>query len=207
RITGLVTGLWRTGWAARLLLVAVIVALFAPAVYALFGWLGKRWRRLRQRLSERRSAADMPRRLAALQRSGLGGLPVPRLTDLAAQARWVHPRTGSQLVFAGAAQPEVYVVVDGALEARRPGDPSGMVRERVGAGGVVGLANALTGAAAALAWHTAGTTLLAVPSSAVAAAVGPVSGPPPAERAELEHLLASTPALAALSEEDRLGLA
>ena len=64
---------------------------------------------------------------------------------------------------------------------RRPGDPSGTVRERVGAGGVVGLASALTGAPAALAWHTAGTTLLAVPSSAVAAAVGPLPGPPPAE--------------------------
>jgi putative peptide zinc metalloprotease protein len=71
---------------------------------------------------------------------------------------------------------------------------------------VVGLANALTGAPAALAWHTAGTTLLSVPASAVAGAVGPLAGPPPVERAELEDLLAATPALAALSTEDRLGL-
>src|SRR5262249_62310382 len=62
------------------------------------------------------------------------------------------------------------------------------------------------GAPAALAWHPAGTTLLAVPASAVASAVGPLSGPPPAERAELDALLAESPAFDALTVDDRLGL-
>lgn len=207
RVRGLVTGLWRSGWPARLLLAAVVVGLAAPVVYLAFGWLGRRWRRILAAFAERRVESDAPRRLLALQASLLGGLPADRLATLVERSRWVHPRTGSQLVFAGAAQPDVYVVVDGALEARRPGDPGGTVRERVGPGGVVGLAAALTGAPAALAWHTAGTTLLAVPSSAVATAVGPLAGPPPAERAELDTLLAESRALAALSADDRLGLA
>jgi putative peptide zinc metalloprotease protein len=207
RVRGLATGLWRSGWPARLLLAAVVVGLAAPLVYVAFGWFGRRWRLLRARLAERRLVSDAPRRLLALQGSPLGGLPPDRLATLVERSRWVHPRTGSQLVFAGAAQHDVYVVVDGALEARRPGDPGGTVRERVGPGGLVGLAAALSGAPSALAWHTAGTTLLAVPSSAVAAAVGPLPGPPPAERAELDALLAESPQLGGLSADDRLGLA
>jgi putative peptide zinc metalloprotease protein len=206
RVGGLVTGLWRAGWPQRVLLLAVVAGLAAPLLYVAAGWLGKRWRRLRDRLAERSVAADAPRRFDALRGSRLGGLPAAALNALARDARWVRPKTGEQLVFAGAAQHSVYVVVDGALEGRRPGDPGGWVRERVGAGGVVGLAPALTGAPSALAWHTAGTTLLAIPPSSVAVAVGPVPGPPPAERAELEALFDHAPALAGLSTEDRLGL-
>jgi putative peptide zinc metalloprotease protein len=124
-VRGLATGLWRSGWPARVLLAAVVIGLAAPAVYVPFGWLGRRWRLLRTRMSERRLVADAPRRLGALRASPLGGLPADRLTALVDRSRWVHPRTGEQLVFAGAAQPYVYVVVDGALEARRPGDPPG----------------------------------------------------------------------------------
>jgi putative peptide zinc metalloprotease protein len=207
RVRGLITGLWRAGWPARLLLAAVVAGLAAPLVYLTFGWLARRWRLLLSALAERRHGIDAPRRLRALQASPLGALPPDRLAALAGRSRWVHPRIGSQLIFAGAAQPDVYVVADGALEARRPGDPSGTVRERVGPGGVVGLAAALSGAPAALAWHTAGTKLLAVPAAAVADAVGPLSGPPPAERAELDTLLAEAPALAALAPDDRLALA
>jgi putative peptide zinc metalloprotease protein len=222
RVDGLIVGLWRAGWWQRALLAAVIAGLAAPMVWVLFGWLGRRRRRLWQRLRERRLAADAPRRADGLARSVLGRLPARALTRLAADARWVRPRTGEQLVFAGAGQQSVYVVVDGALEARRPGDPTGTVRERVGAGGVVGLANALTGAASALAWYTAGTTLLAVPVSVVAAEVGPLansatSGRPifgadagagfsAFERAEIEGLFDSAPALAGLSIEDKLAL-
>jgi len=206
RVGGLVTGLWRAGWPQRLLLVAVVAGLAAPLVYVAAGWLGRRGRRVRERLAERSVAADQPRRFDALRGSALGGLPGSALSALAADARWVRPRTGQQLVFAGAAQPAVYVVVDGALEGRRPGDPGGWIRERVGAGGVVGLAAALTGAPSALAWHTAGTTLLAISPASVASAVGPVPGPPPAERAELEQLFDHSAALSALSTEDRLGL-
>ncbi|MEV0135264.1 cyclic nucleotide-binding protein [Dactylosporangium sp. NPDC050688] len=206
RVAGVVTGLWNAGWLARALLAVIVAGLLAPLVYLLFSWLRRRGRRLRDRLGERKLSRDEPRRLAALRGSSLADLPPAALAKLAEQARWVHPRTGEQLVFAGAAQPSVYVVVDGALEARRPGDPTGTVRERVGKGGVVGLANALTGAPAALGWLTAGTTLLAIPPSTVAAAVGPLPGPPPVEWAELEELLAEAPALAGLGPEDRLGL-
>src|SRR5205823_5029774 len=47
---------------------------------------------------------------------------------------------------------------------------------------------------------------LAIPSAAVTAAVGPLSGPPPVELAELDRLLAETPAFAGLSAEDRVAL-
>jgi putative peptide zinc metalloprotease protein len=206
RVAGLTLGLWRQGWAARLLLFAVVAALAAPAVYAFAGWIARRWRRLRARLGERRAAADLPRRLAVLRTSVLAQLPPSALTTLAARATWLHPRTGEPVVLAGGAQPSVLVVADGALEARRPGDPSGTVRQRVGPGGVVGLASALTGAPASLSWHTAGTRLLAVPAPVVANAVGPLPGPPPADRAEAEQLFAETPALEALPREDLMGL-
>ncbi|HTJ40332.1 MAG TPA: cyclic nucleotide-binding protein [Dactylosporangium sp.] len=206
RVAGVVTGLWNAGWLGRILLVVVCAGLLAPLVYLFFGWLRRRGRRLRDRLGERKLVRDEPRRFAALSASALSSLPPEALARLAEHARWVHPRTGEQLVFAGAAQQSVYVVVDGALEARRPGDPTGTVRERVGRGGVVGLANALTGAPAALGWTTAGTTLLAIPSSSVSSAVGPLPGPPPVEWAELETLVAETPALQSLGPEDRLGL-
>ena len=207
RVSGLVTGLWRSGWAARVLLVAVVAGLASPVVYGIVRGLGALWRSLRRRWDARRVSVDLPRRLDALRASALGRLSTATLADLAAAATWVRPRAGSTVVLAGAAQPSLYVVVDGALEARRPGDPSGTVRQRVGPGGVVGLANALTGAPASLSWHTAGTTLLAVPAALVASAVGPLPGPAYGERAEVEELLAGSPALTALSDEDRLGVA
>ncbi len=206
RVSGVITGLWRAGFAGRLLLLAVVAGLTAPILYVLVGWLNKRARTAWREWQERQLAADTPRRLAALNASALSRLPATALQRLAGEARWVRPRTGEQLVFAGAAQSAVYVVVDGALEARRPGDPGGIIRERVGAGGVVGLANAITGAPSSLAWHTAGTTLLSLPASTVAASVGPLPGPLPADKAEAEELFEYTPALAGLSTDDRLGL-
>ncbi|MEO3925922.1 cyclic nucleotide-binding protein [Micromonosporaceae bacterium B7E4] len=206
RVAGLVLGLWRSGWPARLLLVAVIAGLAAPLVYLAAGWLARRVRRVRAALAERRQRLDLPRRLDALRNSPLGRLPETTLTELAQRSRWVRPRSGSQLVFAGAAQSTVFLVVDGAMEGRRPGDPGGLVRQRLGPGGVIGLASALTGAPAALDWHTAGTVLLGLPTSAVVAGVGPLPGPPPADRAEAEALFAEAPALRGLSHEDRLGL-
>nr|MDT0659251.1 cyclic nucleotide-binding protein [Micromonospora sp. DSM 115978] len=206
RVAGLVLGLWRSGWPARLLLAAVIAGLAAPLVYVAVGWFAGRLRRWRLDWSERRSRSDLPRRIAVLRHSPLGRLPGPALAELAQRASWLRPRTGQPLVLAGAAQPAVYLVADGAVEGRRPGDPGGMVRQRVGAGGVVGLASALTGTPATLSWHTAGTTLLAIPTATVVTAVGPLPGPPPADRAEAEALFAETPALHALSAEDRMGL-
>ncbi|MDG4767599.1 cyclic nucleotide-binding protein [Solwaraspora sp. WMMD406] len=206
RVAGLVTGLWRSGWPARMLLVAVVAGLAAPLVYLAVGWLARRYRRLRVRWAERRHASDTPRRLDALRSSALRVLPPEALGRLASRARWVHPRTGEQLVAAGAAQPAVFVVVDGAVEGRALGDLAGTVRERLGPGGLVGLASVLTGRPAALSWHTAGTTLLALPPSVVAGVIGPLPGPPPAERTAAEALFAETPALSGLTGEDRLGL-
>jgi putative peptide zinc metalloprotease protein len=206
RVAGLVTGLWHNGAGARLLLVLVILGLCAPLVYLGVGRLGKWWSRSRQRAAEREREADAPRRLAALRGSDLGGLPEPALAGLAARARWLHPPTGRQLITAGSSQSAVYVVVDGAMQARQPGDPSGTIRHHVGPGGVVGLANALTGRSTTLDWHTAGTTLLALPTATVATVVGPLPGPPPKDRAEAETLFADTPALSALADDERLAL-
>ncbi len=206
RVAGLVTGLWPSGWMARLLLVAVVAGLCASLIRLAVGRL-IRWLRLsRERAAERRREADLPRRLAALRASDLGGLPTPALTSLAGRARWVHPPTGRQLVVAGSSQSAVYVVVDGALQGRMHGDPAGTIRHHVGPGGVVGLAGALTGRPPALDWHTAGTRLLSLPTAAVATVIGPMPGPPPADRAEAEALFADTPALAALAVDDRLAL-
>jgi putative peptide zinc metalloprotease protein len=210
RVAGLITGLWRSGWGARALLVVVVAALASPMVYVLAGWVGKRWRRLRLGIAERSVQRDLPRRVDALRASGLRDLPDATVAALARQARWVHPRTGEQLVFAGGAQSEVYAVVDGALEARAPGDPTGTVRERVGPGGLVGLAPALTGAPAALSWFTAGTNLLAVPSATVASALGPAAASltnPRGSMVEAEAALRTSPGLKGLSAEDTLGLA
>jgi putative peptide zinc metalloprotease protein len=210
RVAGLGIGLWRSGLVARLLLVAVVAALAAPAVYFGFGWLARRWRRLRRRIADARLERDAPRRLDALRATSLRDLPTHALAQLARSARWVYPRTGSPVVFAGAAQPEVYAVVEGALEARAPGDPVGTVRERVGPGGLVGVGTAVAGIPAPWAWHTAGTTLLAIPSSAVAQAIAATGVTPRGSfgtGAEAEVLLNEAPATAHLSTEDTIGLA
>jgi putative peptide zinc metalloprotease protein len=206
RISGLATGLSQDGFGGVLLLLVVILGLGAPPIYFLLGRLTRWWRDSRQRAAERDREADTPRRLAALGASDLGGLPEPALHGLAARASWVHPRTGRQLVLAGGSQPAVYVVVEGALQARKPGDPGGTIRHQVGPGGVVGLVNALTGRSTQLDWHTAGTTLLALPPATVASVVGPLPGPPPQDRAEAEALFADTPALAGLAADQRLAL-
>ncbi|GAA0540762.1 hypothetical protein GCM10010172_22550 [Paractinoplanes ferrugineus] len=206
RISGLATGLWQAGLLGGLLLVLVVLGLGAPAVFFLLGRLTRRWRRSRQKRAENDREADNPRRLAALRASELGGLPEPALQGLAARARWEHPSTGRPLILAGTSQSAVYVVVEGGLAARKPGDPPGTVRHHVGPGGVVGLVNALTGRSTQLDWYTAGTTLLYIPSATVATVVGPLPGPPPQDRAEAESLFADTPALSGLAVDQRLAL-
>nr|BFE68123.1 hypothetical protein GCM10020092_014240 [Actinoplanes digitatis] len=199
RVAGLATGLWHSGLAGQALLVLIVLGLCAPLIYIAAGRVARWWRSARARASEKQREADAPRRMAALRASDLGGLPEHALAGLAARARWLRPRSGTQLILAGAAQQAVYVVVDGAMQARKPGDPGGVIRHHVGAGGVVGLANALTGRSTSLDWHTAGTTLLAVPAATVATVVGPLPGPPPADRAEAEALFTDTPALSGLA--------
>ncbi len=206
RLAGLATGLWHSGVLGVLLLVGITLGLAAPIVYFLLGRLTRWWATSRLRRAESDREADSPRRLAALRASDLGGLPEPALQGLASRARWVHPPTGRQIVMAGGAQQAVFVVVEGALEARRPGDPPGTIRHHVGPGAVVGLVNAITGRATQLDWHTAGTTLLSIPTATVATVVGPLPGPPPHDRAEAESLFADTPALAGLAVDQRLAL-
>ncbi|MBM2621173.1 cyclic nucleotide-binding protein [Actinoplanes sp. LDG1-06] len=206
RLSGVATGLWHEGVAGALLLIAVMLGLAAPIVYFLVGRFTRWWSLSRLRRAENDREADSPRRLAALRASDLGGLPEPALQGLASRARWVHPPTGRQVVSAGGAQQAVFVVVEGALEARRPGDPPGTIRHHVGPGAVVGLVNAITGRSTQLDWHTAGTTLLSIPTATVATVVGPLPGPPPQDRAEAEALFADTPALAGLATDQRLAL-
>ncbi|GAA1632962.1 cyclic nucleotide-binding protein [Actinoplanes couchii] len=206
RIHGLAVGLWYEGIVSRLLLVVIVLGVIAPPLYFLLGRLARTFRRWRQQAAERDREADMPRRVAALRASELGGLPEPSLNALAARARWARPPTGRQIVSAGDTQGAVHVVIEGAMHGRRPGDPGGTIRHHVGPGGVVGLATALTGRSAQLDWHTAGVTLLSMPASTVATVIGPMPGPPPQERAEAEALFADTPALAALEEDQRLAL-
>ncbi|MEU4619006.1 cyclic nucleotide-binding protein [Actinoplanes sp. NPDC023801] len=206
RIRGLAVGLWYEGIGARLLLLVIILGVVAPPIYFLLGRVVRGFRRIRQQAAERDREADLPRRVAALRASELGGLPEPSLQALATRARWFRPSTGRQLVLAGDTPSAVFVVVEGALQGRRPGDPGGTIRHHAGPGGVVGLATALTGRSAQLDWYTAGVTLLALPTSTVATVIGPMPGPPPQERAEAEALFADTPALAALEEDQRLAL-
>ncbi|WP_067507978.1 cyclic nucleotide-binding protein [Actinoplanes sp. TFC3] len=206
RIAGLTTGLWHDGIGGKLLLLLVVLAFAAPLIYLGSARIVRWTRRARMRAAEKNREEDAPRRLAALRNSDLGGLGEHALADIAARARWIRPGTGTQMIAAGTTQQAVYVVVDGAMQARKPGDPGGTIRHHVGAGGVVGLANALTGRSAALDWHTAGTTLLAVPTATVATVIGPLPGPPPGERAEAEALFADTPALAGLAGDERLAL-
>jgi putative peptide zinc metalloprotease protein len=141
-----------------------------------------------------------------LRNSVLRDLPAQTLAKLAVSARWVHPRSGQQLVMAGRPQAAVFAVVDGAVEGRAPSDPGGTVRERVGAGGLVGLGAALSGTVAPLNWYTAGTTLLAMPANAVTVALGRVGGGSFGTSAEAEAAFAASTALTGLSHEDRLGL-
>ncbi|MCO8272192.1 cyclic nucleotide-binding protein [Actinoplanes sp. TRM 88003] len=206
RLSGLATGLWHDGPLGILLLLVIVLGLAAPVVYFLLGRLTKWWATSRLRRAENDREADSPRRLAALRASELGGLPEPALQGLASRARWVHPPTGRRIVDAGGAQQAVFVVVEGALEARRPGDPPGTIRHHVGPGAVVGLVNAITGRSTQLDWHTAGTTLLSIPAATVATVVGPLPGPPPHDRVEAEALFADTPALAGLAVDQRLAL-
>ena len=206
RLAGLTTGLWHNGIGGRALLIAVIVGLCAPLLYVAAGRFARWWRGARTRRAERRRTADTLRRLSALHASELGGLPETALRSLAARARWLRPATGRQLITAGDVPSSVYVVVDGALRARRHGDPGGTIRHHVGPGGVIGLGAALTGRSAKLDWHTAGTTLLSLPAATVSAVVGPLPGPPPRDHDEAEALFAETPALAALAADERLAL-
>ncbi|MFC4067652.1 cyclic nucleotide-binding protein [Actinoplanes subglobosus] len=206
RIHGVAVGLWYEGIGARILLAVIVLGVIAPPLWFLLGRIARAFRRMRQRASERDREADLPRRVAALRASELGGLPEPSLQALANRARWMRPPTGRQLVLAGETPSAVHVVVEGALHGRRPGDPGGTIRHHVGPGGVVGLATALTGRTANLDWHAAAVTLLVLPASTVATVVGPMPGPPPQERAEGEALFADTPALAALEEDQRLAL-
>jgi putative peptide zinc metalloprotease protein len=206
RLRGLATGLWHGGFTGKVGLLIILIALFAPALYVLAGKAARTWRRRRQRMADARVHEDLPARLDALRASGLGGLAPEALTELGREARWLRPRDGEPLMYRGAAVSDLFVVVEGIAEARRPGDPGGVIRQRIGAGGLIGLANTLTGNPASLEWYTVGATLLAVPAPVVVTAVGELPSPAPADLAELEDLLDETPQFSTVSAEAYLGI-
>ncbi len=173
RVSGLIAGLWRSGLPARILFLLFVAGLLSPLVHAMAMWLGRRLTRARERRLERRREADAPRRLDALRLSPLVILAAEQLDVLAREARWVHPRRGTEIVAAGQAVPGVFAVVDGALEGRQPGDPPGTVRDRATAGQLVGTTATLEGTVSQLSWLTVGTRLLLLPRRAFVAAVGP----------------------------------
>ena len=139
RVSGLVTGLWRSGWPARVLLVAVIAGLASPLVYGVLRWTATRWRRLRQRVADRRTAADIPRRVDTLRSSALGQLPPEALAGLAAslflprRRLWlrIEPTDGSTVVHAAALargddpglQRELDRVTDAVVKKKKPRAP------------------------------------------------------------------------------------
>ena len=192
---------------ARLLLAAVIVGLCAPLLYLLAGRLARWWRcqpRARRRTQPRGRPA--PRGSPPCAAPTSAACPGPRWpASPGAPAGCTRRPGGSSSSPAPASRPSTSWST-GALQGRRHGDPGGTIRHHVGPGGVVGLADALTGRAATLDWHTAGTTLLTLPTATVATVIGPMPGPPPADRAEAESLFADTPALAALAGDERLAL-
>ena len=220
RISALCTGLAHRSGLSLLLLVVLLVALVAPLAAELCRMVAARaarritsvwhslvtWRAARATARGHDPMID-PRARAALADSPLGGLPESALTRLAAWSRWVKAISGSQLISAGAEHPDVFLVVEGVLEARAPGDPVGTVRERVRAGGLIGLARAVTDRPSALHWYTASPAIvLALPAKTVSATVGPLPGPNLVERVSIESLLCEVEALVGRSEEDILGL-
>jgi putative peptide zinc metalloprotease protein len=206
RIAGAGTGLWHAGLGGKLVLLVIVVVLTAPVFYLLAGRVLRLYRAWRRRTAEANHNKDFPHRLDVLRSSALGALGADALADLAYNATWVRPVDGRPLIDRGASMPHVYVVAAGVAEARRPGDPGGIIRQRVGTGGVVGFANVITGNPSSLNWYAIGATLLAIPATTLINAVGELPAPPPAELAELEDLLDESPQFSTLSAEAYLGL-
>lgn len=174
RVSGIVVGLWHSGSVMRLLLVVIVLGLLSPVVYAAAGWAARRWQRFHERLRQRRRDADLPRRVAALHRTALRELPEPVVTELAREARWLHPRSGETVAFAGPSPRDVLVVDSGAVVGRRLGDSPGTIRARATSGELIGAAAVLRAEPTALTWTTIGTRLLAIPAGLFASVVGPM---------------------------------
>ncbi len=168
RVDGLVVGLWHSGWPARLLLVAVVCGLAAPLVYFAVG--------LARRALARAAPAARPAPCRAATRRAAStrcapprsvGFPRPRSpSSPTSRTGCARAPASSSCSPAPPSRPCSWSST-APWRAAAPTTRPATCAQRVGAGGVVGLASALRGAPASLAWHTAGTTLLAVPSSAV----------------------------------------
>lgn len=167
RIGGLVTGMWHSGPIARVVLVTVVAALLSPLLFVVWGFIARSWSLVRVRLEERDRVGDLPRRVDALRATALAVLGEEHLITLGEEARWLHPRTGTQVIGPGPPPTEALVVVDGALEGRSPGDPPGTIRARARVGDIVGIPPDPGGKT--LAWTTAGTTLIALPVAVLVA--------------------------------------
>ena len=206
RVAGLVAGAWHAGWVSRGLVIVIVVGLFAPVVHGVLRWMGRRIRAARRRRHEQALAADAPNRRRALEASRLGSLPPDALEHLAAESRWLAPRRGEVVRHLDADDRDVLVVVEGALEGRRPGDTPGTVRARALPGQLIGIRAALAFTAPPLVWLAAGTRLLRIPAAAFARVVGPLLGPLPPDWVEAEGLIADAPAFVGLEEEAREAL-
>ena len=166
RVAGLTIGLWRSGWPARILLVAVDLRPRRAAGLPRVRLARRPVPRAAPRGSPSAAATSTPRagstRCAPPRSVGLSGAGAGR----PGRGRPLGPpahRPATRLRRRRADAPSTSWST-ARVEGRRPDDPAGRSGTGVGAGGVVGLASALTGAPAALDWHTAGTTLLVTPA-------------------------------------------
>ena len=146
---------------------------------SLAGWLAAAWRgcaggsRERQRRAPTRRAGSPRCARSSLRRAARAGPGRPRRAGpLGAPAHRPAARLRRR-------RPARRSTSSSTARWRAAGPATRPARSASGSapGGVVGLASALTGAPAALTWHTAGTTLLAVPAPAVAARGRPAARP------------------------------
>ncbi|MDT7539353.1 MAG: putative peptide zinc metalloprotease protein [Actinomycetota bacterium] len=204
RVRGLVAGLWYTGVVGKLLVVAFVLGLFAPVLWAI---LHAVTRRLARRRLLHASTRHVGARLDALRASRLATLPPEVLDPLAAAATWSMVLTGRTLLGAGVAPSSVVVLTQGGAEARRPGDPPATVRLRAAAGDVLGVAEVLAGRASSLEWRTtADSRLLALPAEVFRTTAGDHLTPPGVDANAAEAALDAAPLLAGLAPATRLEL-
>jgi putative peptide zinc metalloprotease protein len=209
RVAGLLVGLRQMDtWLIALVLFAM-VAIVSPLLTQTARWLAGKairsvewWSAIINRREERR--------LAVLRGSELAELFGEFLPALAKRARWIRPYIGQELI-AAQNDPPVYVVVSGEVDGWSPGDPAGTVRQRVGAGGVIGLHARLANLSSTLSWRPAHqlarhTVLLRLNDDdlrSVLAATAVTGQASVGSEPEVADLLASSPAFSGYTPEHR----
>ena len=209
RIAGLLIGLRQQNtWLIALVLFAA-VAIVSPLLTQTARWLAGRVLRTAQWMLGVTGRGEQ-RRLAILRTTELAGLVGEFLPALAKRARWVRPYLGQELT-AAQTDPAVYVVVSGEVDGWSPGDPAGTVRQRVGAGGVIGLHSRLANLPSTLSWRPAhqlarSTVLLQLNDNDLRTALAATAVTRQASvgsEPEVADVLASSPAFSGFTPEDR----